>query len=61
MSNYMVVFIVDALRKFDPALEIGDRRITYIAELSADGKEQLKREIGEGQSCIGVGAVLIHI
>ncbi len=47
MSNYMVVFIVDGLRKFEPALEIGDERITYITELSADGREELKGEIGE--------------
>jgi hypothetical protein len=43
----MVVFIVDGLRKFEPALEIGDKQITYITDLSADAKEQLKLEMGK--------------
>jgi len=43
----MVAFIVDGLRKFEPALEIGDKQITYIAELSADVKEKLKIEMGK--------------
>ena len=48
MSNYMVVFIVDGLRKFEPALEIGDRQITYITDLGNHAKEELKMEMGEG-------------
>lgn len=47
MSNYMVVFIVDGLRKFEPALEIGDRQITYITDLGNHVKEELKMEMGE--------------
>jgi len=47
MSSYMVVFIVDGLRKFEPALEIGDRQITYITDLGADVKEELKIEMGQ--------------
>lgn len=43
----MVVFIVDGLRKFEPALEIGDRQITYITDLGNHAKEELKMEIGE--------------
>lgn len=47
MSNYMVVFIVDSLRKFEPALKIGDKQITYITDLGDHVKEELKIEMGE--------------
>ena len=47
MSKYMVAFILDGLRKFEPALEIGDKQITYITDLSADAKEKLKIEMGK--------------
>jgi hypothetical protein len=47
MSNYMVVLIVDGLRKFEPALEIGDKQITYITDLGAHAKEELKIEMGK--------------
>jgi hypothetical protein len=47
MSNYMVVFLIDGLRKFEPALEIGDKQITYITDLSAHAKEELKIEVGK--------------
>ncbi len=47
MGKYMVVFIVDGLRKFEPALEIGDRQITYITDLDDHAKEELKLEMGE--------------
>jgi len=47
MSNYMVAFIVDGLREFEPALEIGDRKITYITDLSAHAKEELRIEMGK--------------
>jgi hypothetical protein len=47
MSNYMVVFIVDSLRKFEPALEIGDRQITYITDLGNNAKKELQIELGE--------------
>ncbi len=47
MSNYMVVFVVDGLRKFEPALEIGDKQITYITDLGDYAKEELKVEVGE--------------
>ena len=47
MSNYMVVFIVDGIRKFEPALEIGDKQITYITDLGDHAKEELKLEMGE--------------
>lgn len=47
MSNYMVVFIVDGIRKFEPALEIGDREITYITDLGNSAKEELKLEMSE--------------
>ena len=47
MSNYMAVFIVDGLRKFEPALEIGNRGITYITDISADAKEELRMEMGK--------------
>lgn len=43
----MVVFIVDGLRKFEPALEIGNKQIAYITDLSAQAKEELKIEIGK--------------
>jgi len=47
MKNYMVIFIVDGLRKFEPPIEIGDRRISYFTEFSDDAKKQLKNEMGE--------------
>lgn len=43
----MVVFILDGLRKFDPTLQIGDKHITYITDLSDYAKEKLKIEMGE--------------
>jgi len=43
----MVVFIVDGLRKFDPALEIGGKQITYITDMDAHTKEELKIEMGK--------------
>jgi hypothetical protein len=47
MGNYMVVFIVDGLRKFEPALEIGDNQITYITDLDAHAKKELEVEMGK--------------
>jgi len=47
MSKYMVAFIVDNLRKFEPALKIGDRQITYITDMGDHAKEELKIEMGE--------------
>ena len=47
MCKYMVAFILDGLRKFEPALEIGDKQITYITDLSAQAKEALRTEMGK--------------
>lgn len=43
----MVVFIVDGLRKFEPALEIGNKQITYITDMDAQAKEELRMEMGK--------------
>ena len=47
MSNYMVAFIVDGLREFEPGLQIGDKQISYITDLSPHAKEQLRIEMGK--------------
>ena len=46
MSNYMVVFMVDGIRKFEPALEIGNGQITYLTDIGNQAKEELKSEMG---------------
>ena len=47
MSSYIVIFILDGLRKFEPPLEIGNGRIIYLTDLSPRGKEELRTEIGK--------------
>ena len=47
MRSYMVAFLVDCLRKFEPGLEIGDRQISYITDLSPDAREELSIEMGK--------------